>query len=65
MADDYAARVIALLVEQAGGSVTIPNSAIAEVGERLILLPYAVQVGDEPGQGPDLELQVRNLVDSA
>jgi hypothetical protein len=57
--DDYAARVVALLVERLGGRVDLGSDELLEVPDRLMLIPYSVEPDDmEP---PGLALEIRPL----
>jgi hypothetical protein len=51
---DMTARLVALLVEQAGGRVAFDSSQISSVASRLLLIPYATE---ERG----IQLEVRQL----
>jgi hypothetical protein len=53
LSTDYAARLVALLVEDLGGTVAIPRPDLRAVPDRLVLL---VREGEEM-----LELQTRPL----
>jgi hypothetical protein len=57
---DYAARVIALLVERLGGVVDIEARDIVDVPRRLLLVPYTTEpaMSDQPG----LRLETRRLM---
>lgn len=53
LTDDYAGRVIALLIERLGGSVSLAAEQIRDVADRLIVVPVESEDG--------LEFQVRAL----
>jgi hypothetical protein len=60
---DYAARVIALLVERVGGQVEFGPDEIRDVPHRLMLLPYAVEPETSLAEPSGLMLEIRRLAD--